>query len=292
MIDNCKGLFMVRSVGPKFVAIVLFAHVVQSIIVNQVLFPLGILLPIQKATWGLLNTTLLANLFSMLVVFTLMFRFAGLKPKDVALKPVGSGDTAIVRGVVWTIVALAIVHLASVIALLAMGKPFEFFNWFSPVGRNQVGNVAGQFFGNAIYEEVLFRGFLLPQLVLLLKKRNRKWSWTKCFWLGLGGSQLLFALSHIPNRIYQGTYTSIGAFAGDMQVLFIAGILLALVFLLTRNLYAAVGVHAIVNVPPMLLKVPIVGLSFTAYFVILVVLWWNRRERLLKEQAKNSSDAD
>ncbi len=273
---------MVRSVGPKFIAIILLVHVIQSIVVNQVFFRFDVFLPIENATSGLINATLIANLFSMLIVFTVLFRFSALKPKDVSLKFRGGDDGSLVRGVSWTVVALLVFHFATLIAIAAMGKPVAFFDWLSSNGMKQVGIVLSQFFGNALYEEVLFRGFLLPQMVLVLKKRWRKWSWTKCFWLGIVGSQLIFALCHIPNRIAMGTYASANMFLIDMLVLFVCGVLFAAVFMLTRSLFAAVGVHAIVNAAPALVEVPIVGLSYTAFFIIPLAIVWNRKVKAKK----------
>jgi hypothetical protein len=61
-----------------------------------------------------------------------------------------------------------------------------------------LGLLVAQLFGNALYEGVLFRAVLLDRLVL--KLRDRRWG----FPLALVGSQTIFALLHVPNRLLQG----------------------------------------------------------------------------------------
>ncbi|MFK7736086.1 MAG: lysostaphin resistance A-like protein [Pirellulaceae bacterium] len=280
MIENCRSLFMVRSAGLKIILLVIVVHLIQSTVMNLVIFPSSVLGFLQQATFGLVNSTLQANLLFMLIVFPLIFVVGGLKPKDVALSPVaGAESTAISKGIAWTLVALVLVHVFTLLAIACGAGPLQASEpiangLLSKSGIGSLGLILGQVFGNALYEEVLFRGFLIPQLLILFKKRNRKWSWSKCFWLSLLISQVVFSVQHIPNLLHRGLDFS--AIYPNLLVLFVCGLLLAVVFLMTRNLYAAVGVHAVVNYPPMLIATPIVGLEFTAYFVIVVILLWNR----------------
>ena len=272
---------MVRSVGWKTIGLILLVHILATTFINFVFFKLEIVRVIPNATSGFINGTLVANILMGAMILPLLFYVGKLKLKDLALTPAaGFSEGGIFRGAIWTLAAIAIMHVAIVIACFASGTtPTIISGWLSFSAIPWIGNLLGQFFGNALYEEVLFRAFLLPQLLLAIKKKYRKWSWTKCFWLALIGSQLVFALIHIPNRLSLGAYTGVGSFIGDQLALFILGCLLASVFLLSRNIYAAIGIHAITNVPPLIIQNPIGGLQFTAYLTIGLIILYNRSKK-------------
>jgi membrane protease YdiL (CAAX protease family) len=108
-----------------------------------------------------------------------------------------------------------------------------------------IGLLLTQILGNALFEEIAYRGFLFPQLYLRLTSlRERPW---KRFALALLISQAAFALSHIPNRIYLGM--SAGDIAVDLLMLVGWGVLYTLLYLRTDNLFLVVGVHALGNTP-------------------------------------------
>ncbi|MEM7476467.1 MAG: CPBP family intramembrane glutamic endopeptidase, partial [Planctomycetota bacterium] len=142
----------------------------------------------------------------------------------------------------------------------------------------------GQFFGNALYEEILFRAFLITQMLVLIKKKKRKWSWNRCFLIALLGSQVIFALIHIPNRLYQGSYTGVGSFFADQFILVILGSLLAGVFLLSRNVYAAIGIHALVNKAAVFFVLPSEDLKLSAFLVIPLMILANRMKAKSKKK--------
>lgn len=278
VIENCKSLFMVRSVGFKTICIVIAVHVLATSFVNFYFFKLSAVATIQNSTAGLINGTLLGSLLMAAVVLPIIFYLGNLKPKDLALTPaLGLGEAGILRGLIWTALAVVIVHVAIVIAYLASGTaPTVNRAWFSSSAVSSIGNLLGQLFGNALYEEILFRAFLLPQLLLAFKKKYRKWSWNKCFWLSLLISQAVFALIHIPNRLYRGDYIDFVSVLSDQIPLFILGCILAALFLVSRNIYVAIGVHAITNFTPLLILNPIGGLQLTAYLVIFLIALFNR----------------
>jgi hypothetical protein len=129
-----------------------------------------------------------------------------------------------------------------------------------------LGLLVAQLFGNALFEEVLYRAVLLDQLVLKLRDRRRG------FLLALVGSQAVFSLLHVPNRLYQGF--PLDALLVSLGMLFLMGLLFALVYHRTGNLFVAVGVHAVGNAPTMLVEAPVSG-NFLAIVlaVVLVAVW-------------------
>lgn len=108
------------------------------------------------------------------------------------------------------------------------------------------GGFLGQIFGNALLEEVLFRGFLLVQIYLLLNKVKKVKNNTSRIVYAMLISQSIFAAIHIPNRIYSGL---VGMdFVYDFIVLVILGVIFSLLYVLTKNLFFVIGVHSLMNV--------------------------------------------
>jgi membrane protease YdiL (CAAX protease family) len=117
------------------------------------------------------------------------------------------------------------------------------------------GELFGQLFGNALYEEVLFRGVLLVQMVLWLAPSSGRVE-RRSLWAGLLGSQAVFALQHIPNRLAFGAWADAANAALDLTLLFVAGLFFAGVFLRTGNLLLVVGLHTLGNLPLQLVGAP------------------------------------
>ena len=114
-----------------------------------------------------------------------------------------------------------------------------------------LGPLLAQLAGTALMEETLYRAFLWPQLrlrlVAVLPARSASV-------LALIASQAIFALMHIPIRIYQGA--ALADLGGMLAMLFASGIVLALVYAATRNLFIAVAIHALANAPTCTSKRP------------------------------------
>lgn len=134
------------------------------------------------------------------------------------------------------------------------------------------GELVAQFLGNAFAEEVIFRGFLLTQVYLLLVGRisGRRDRIAAAILI----SQLIFSLSHIPQRIVSG-YGSMGLLV-NLVKLWVMGILFAVLYVRTGNIFIAIGVHALVNAPATILAMPsqaVAVLLPVALSVVLIVLW-------------------
>ena len=143
--------------------------------------------------------------------------------------------------------------------------------WVNPAFM--VGLVLTQIFGNALFEEIAYRGFMFPQLYLRMTGlRARPWARLA---LALLISQGLFALSHIPNRIYLGMTPS--EIALDLLMLLGWGTLYTLIYLRTDNLFIVVGIHALGNTPTTLFRtVPLLsgdGASILIYTLVILFLF-------------------
>jgi membrane protease YdiL (CAAX protease family) len=88
-------------------------------------------------------------------------------------------------------------------------------------------------------------------------------------------SQGLFALSHIPNRIYLGMKPN--EIAVDLLMLLGWGTLYTIVYLRTDNLFIVVGIHALGNTPTTLFRTaPILsgdGASILIYTLVMLYLF-------------------
>lgn len=263
-----------RTVSWGFVGLFLVAHAAWSIAVN---------LGFQARLPGL--DTLTANLIGLgLLVLGLLFAVGRLRPGDVGLRVRDVG-----RGLAFTASYFGLLQLA----LLAFAglSGVEVVNLWAGVGALTAGYLLlAQLVGNALYEEVAFRGFLLPQLFLKFRRLGA----AAAIVLAVLASQALFALAHVPNRLW---VTGLGAaeLPGALLPLFLLGLYFALLYLLTANLSAVVGVHALINEPLLALvdaggrtvELPNFLISVTLGLVLAVAwrLWRHRRPQLgLHEQ--------
>jgi membrane protease YdiL (CAAX protease family) len=109
------------------------------------------------------------------------------------------------------------------------------------------GNFVGEFLGNSLFEEVLYRAVLFPQLYLFLKKQE----WIKNDILNgiLAAliSQMFFAVMHLPNRIIAYGLSGLNLFL-NILLLFGIGSLFVVVYFTTESLAAAIFVHALNNI--------------------------------------------
>ena len=125
--------------------------------------------PVSTATGGLVEVTLLVNLvFLVVIVWGLILRYGGLKPQDVGLV-----RQAIPLGIVVTGGAWLLMQLVGVTTVLLQGEPLTLNDSLRTFGFFAVlGGFLAQLFGNALYEEIVYREFLLPQLMRKFAHRS------------------------------------------------------------------------------------------------------------------------
>src|SRR5690606_28345218 len=144
-------------------------------------------------------------------------------------------------GLLFTLAYFVAVQAAVLVYAAATGA--RVVNDWAAVGAGTAAYLlAAQLLGNALYEEVVFRGFLLPQLFLELRGAGTALALV----LAPVVSQALFAVAHVPNRLWV-TGLAPGELPGALLPLFLMGLFFALLYLLTVNLFAVVGVHALNN---------------------------------------------
>jgi len=86
----------------------------------------------------------------------------------------------------------------------------------------------------------------------------------------------LFILSHIPNRIFSGYV--LADIPLDFALLFTWGLLFTLIYLVSGNLFLAVGVHALLNKPTTITEAPFpASLLVVALAAIMLFILWLRK---------------
>ncbi len=251
--QTIPSLFHVRRLPVVPVLTTLVVAVALSMAANYWLFGSEFLNGILRRGGGWLSGTWLANLGLLLVVVLVcLCWWAGARGPELGLRRRDFWPAMIVTLVIWLLL-----NATTVLVVQLSGQSLLLATSFSSAAalRSSAAELVGQLFGNALYEEILFRGVLLIQFAVWLRKApeppNRL-----VLGLSLLMSQGIFALQHIPNRLAFHAWQSVGDAASDLALLFVSGVFFAAVFLRTRNLWIAVGVHTLGNLPTTLVAGP------------------------------------
>ncbi|MFN8530173.1 MAG: type II CAAX endopeptidase family protein [Anaerolineae bacterium] len=248
----------------------ILAHFALAALVNLVFFAGNTFRPLASATDGLFTGSLLVNVIWVgALIWLLIGRIGGLRPYDVGLitKDIPAG----IRYAIALWVGAQGIHL--IMGLLYHGTIELHPSWARLGAPAVIGWLLAQVFGSALFEEIAYRGFLFPQLYLRLTGLSDRPA-RRLFWSILI-SQVVFALSHIPNRIYLGMGPV--DILLDLIMLFGWGVLYTLIYLRTGNLFWVMGVHALGNAPTTLFATaPLFdgsGASFLIYLLAFITLF-------------------
>jgi membrane protease YdiL (CAAX protease family) len=237
-------------------------------------FPPAAWLP--NATAGMVNETLAYTLpVALILIVGFLVGVCRVPPREVGLDaaklPAAVGLCVIIWVVIQVILVVVLALLGQEIALNR--------EWTTGTWTWGVGQWIGQLCGNTFLEEVLFRGFLLPQCVLLMLR-----------WMPTAGpriqisaalvlSQGLFALPHVFFNSHQPEGQWL------LLVQFVMGLTFSGIYIHTGNLFLAMGVHTLANNPSPLLMDSFQGTGLgggitmlcailAVAFVPFVVQWW------------------
>ena len=261
-------MFNVKEAPWKIILVYLLVSTCLTSLINLVLFPSPFFDPIANATGNLIDATLQANVLNILLFVLIVFGWGKLRPIDVGLD--------------WSKVK----HGLSLTALLwiATQAIILLINWINgdirldPVWSERgvtavLGALIAQLLGNAFAEEMEYRGFYLSQFYLKIKTQNegdrRIWS--------VFAMLILFILSHIPNLIFRGY-----ALAGlplDFTLLFIWGLVFTVVYLVSGNLFLAIGVHALMNKPTMITEATFPAGILVVILALIMIISMGIRKR-------------
>ena len=198
----------------------------------------GILNGLTSLTKGLVQRALLPNLAIILIFpYGILIIYEKLKPRDLGLE----GGKVLQAASIIALVIL-VLQISSTVMSIISYKTLTLGNLWSKVcGGTALGVLICQLFAVAVQEEIIFRGFLIPQVYLRIKKDN----YIVRMGLVLVISQGLFAIWHIPIRIFLGM--SLISTIISIFTVFIIGIIFALIYIRTGNIFIVMGIHGLWN---------------------------------------------
>ena len=202
--------------------------------------------PVYDATDGMIAHSTSASIVLLAAFCGFVFCILRLRARDLGLSVRNLVNAVFVTVFVWSMAQ----GLAVLVGRIDGGDIFY--------GQILIGDTVstisrmGQAIGaSALVEELIYRGFLVPQLFLVLLAAGR-WKWPTCLVVSIVATQAYFAASHGPAALRMGLSPSVAA-AYIVQV-FVVGLLFAAVYLRTGNLLVAVGLHGLINLPGLLFE--------------------------------------
>lgn len=217
---------------------------VQCLLVHYVLFPSGMFHPLHIATGGIIDATFQVYVLLFLASGFLLCYLGKLRSVDFAFF-----SNKIAFGFAMTLFAWCMIQTTP----LLMGQSLQIESGWDNIiiARDRFSQFfMGQLFGNALYEELFYRAFLISQLtIIFMRKFTSTWS----ILLAIVCASIIFALVHIPARLTSGMSIE-DTLCFSMPNLFFSGLTFSVIFLLTKNVFVAVGIHALNNDSPNLFE--------------------------------------
>jgi membrane protease YdiL (CAAX protease family) len=238
------------------------------------MFKNGYFGPITKITNGWVNATLAANFIGFLFEVVIILMIIGrLSPRDLGIK-----REKLLSGFLGTLLFWLTINIFEFLIALFSNIKLEFNNEIVSNPNMVFGTLFGQLFGNALLEEIVFRGFMFVQIYLLLTNIKKE----KVRILGaVLLSQLIFAVIHIPNRIYSGL---VGVeYVFDFIQLVIMGIIFSYIYFATKNLFFVIGIHSLINYQAMLWNTNFSKILILICFLILPFIIMMKRKKELSQ---------
>lgn len=200
---------------------------------------------LPEVTNGLISFTLVVTVTVQIILIAgILLAVCRFSPREIGLDL-----TKLPSAVVLTLIAWAATQIVLVIVFAIFDQEIALnAQWIGPDWTWIAGRGLGQLLGNTLLEEVIFRGFLLPQCLLLSMIWMPRARPATQITIALLVSQSIFTLLHVffNAREPQGQWLLLAQFA--------MGMLFAAVYIRTGNLFLAMGLHTLANNPSPLLK--------------------------------------
>jgi membrane protease YdiL (CAAX protease family) len=260
----------------SILALAMALEIAFALLAVFVLFPSGILKVFAAPTGGLITATLVANFISLVVVVGLVLcLIGGLRLSDLGLR----GSDVPIAVVLTISVWIGANAIEAAWQAVADGTVSWGGEWRGLDVTAVIGALLAQLFGNALYEEILFRGVLLRQTYWRLE--TTRLTNLQTLAIAIAISQSLFALIHLP-ILLSGGLSPIAAFS-RLPAIFVAGSAFAVLYARSDNLMLCVDIHALANKPTLLVTdrfdLPDNLVFAVAMCLILSALWRTKRVR-------------
>lgn len=262
-----------KETSLTIILICMVFHIIARTFTYSFIFKYGIFYFIKQATSGLINDTLIINVLSALfILFLIIVKFGNLRLQDLGLKK---------QGILSGIFAFLMLSLLILISDFITGTKIFGYGygygygyivlwWNSNSLTSRIGEFVAQIFGNCLFEELFFRGFLLVQIWKKLQKFKGGFIYSLLL------SQILFALVHIPGFIASGYSLSLSIIC--LTEVFINGLLLAYTYIVTRNIYLSIAIHLIMDMGafidiPLVQKNGFHSMGLIVLTIVFLMLW-------------------
>jgi membrane protease YdiL (CAAX protease family) len=263
--------------APLWLFVLLLAvHIVMTVLGNQWFLPSGIWKSPVQLSYGLVTPSLIWGLMYLLVVVCgVLLGLGGRRPTEIGIEwqklPAGATYTCLL----WFGLQMVLAAWYS-----AFAQSFDVADgWFYvDTLLDMAGSLAGQLLGNALCEEIVFRGFLLMQFALIFRSWWPQRPRTAPI-VALLLAAAIFAVQHVPYHLRPDRYVSLTKLASDQLWVFLMGCIFGWIYWQTRNLFFVVGVHALANYPTALWATPGPHAAANFWFLVLALvcaLVWKR----------------
>jgi membrane protease YdiL (CAAX protease family) len=203
----------------------------------------------------------------------------------------------VVPGLALYLGAWLALQLGLVAAVLRQGVELAWHPLWTRFGVGAVlGGVLSQALGHALVEDTAFRGFFLPELRRRFARAGSALAVLLCILFAVAGSALLFGLAHLPTRLLvKGS--GLAELLREQGNFLLAGLALGLAAVATRNLFAVVGLHVLLNDPAPLVAVPgeVLNRAVLVVFagvVVLAAVRGRRRQAMAEAVAEGRDTKD
>ncbi len=252
-------------------------NVALLLVIIFVFYQLNLFMVIDVVTLGLVNETFVATSILLVIVIWLgVIRYCDHDWNDIGVNGASMKIGYITAFIIWVLINM----FQLIIGLIVNGKVLLNPSWGEDGFTVMIGYLLSQVFGVAIQEELLFRGYLFPQLT---KKMSRKYpeNSTLAIFLGIILANTLFSLMHLPIRIYAGN--DIFSIFFDLFVLLGLGVLFTFIYILTENIWIAIGVHALGNATTLIFS-QVISADIILYVIILIlcIIWPQIEEKVVQ----------
>ena len=252
MINQQKVQQMLSSVPSCkwwILLLVVLVSLIFGFVIEKLVFPSEILLPVSTLTSGLVNPgTLVCTVSFVIIVWGIIIRQGKIQITDLGWK-----RQNLVRAILYVfLIWLAIQSIVAIVSYFVKGNISINPRWQEKGIKVVIGFLISSV-AAAAYEETIFRGFLLPQMYLYLEKVSSQTP-RKRIIMAIVIHAVIWALAHLPYRISAGAANILE----EQLVLIFIGILAATFYVWTQNIFLIIGFHALGNAPTLIFEVPTV----------------------------------
>jgi membrane protease YdiL (CAAX protease family) len=265
----------IRKINTTLLIFIVILIPINSIVLNY-LFKIQFFMPLVKLTDYWVQSTLIANIIGLIIFSVLIFLIGKHNLFSVWLTKKKLKVAFFPLFFIWL--------LSQLITFIVTFHNTGELVWVGKINI-LIGSLLGQLFGNAAFEEFIFRGLFFLQLYILFKAKTTK---NKALIISIIASQLLFSLIHIPNRLI---INQVDNLAIDLICLFVVGVILTIIYIRTENLAFVIGVHTLMNQPFNLLVTSFPMEIVVYILIVLTTILWHKIEPItsFKYLSSNSS---